>query len=116
LTTKHHPALVPTPVFVGRMLRNLFVAFLMILAALFMGMWGYHHFEKMSWIDSYVNAAMILSGMGPVGTLNTAGGKIFAGTYALFSGLFFILVVGVIIAPIANRFFKKIHLESTRGF
>lgn len=121
LTDKHiaehlpaHAALLPTHVFLGRIARNLCMAFIMILMALGIGMWGYHHYEKMSWVDAYVNAAMILSGMGPLGTLSTDGGKIFAGTYALFSGLFFILIVGVIIAPIANRFFKKIHIESTK--
>src|SRR5579885_725783 len=109
---QHHVALQPTHEFIKRVIRNICVAFLMILAALVLGMCGYHAFEHMSWVDSFVNAAMILSGMGPVGQLTTESGKIFAGCYALFSGLFFILVVGVVIAPIAHRFLRKIHLES----
>lgn len=80
-----------------------------------MGMIGYHTFENMSWVDAFVNAAMILSGMGPMGQLSTSGGKIFAGMYALFSGLFFILIVGVIAAPAVHHFFKKIHLEINKA-
>jgi hypothetical protein len=76
-------------------------------------MLGYHLFEKMSWVDAFVNASMILSGMGPLGPLNTNAGKIFAGFYALFSGLAFIVIIAVIFSPVIHRFFKKIHLESS---
>lgn len=72
---------------------------------------GYHHFEKMSLVDSYVNAAMILSGMGPVSALQTTDGKIFAGTYALFSGIIFLFVMALIFAPIVRRFLHKFHME-----
>lgn len=95
----------------SRITRSICTGLFLILIALLIGMLGYHGFERMSWVDAFVNAAMILSGMGPMGALNTFGGKVFAGIYALFSGLFFILIVGVIAAPVVHYFFKKIHLE-----
>jgi len=72
---------------------------------------GYHFFEGLSWIDSFANAAMILSGMGPLNTLTTFNGKMFAGLYALFSGLTFITVIGVVLAPIVHRLFHRLHLQ-----
>jgi len=98
----------------AHLFRNMFWAALFIMAALGVGMWGYHGFENMPWVDAFLNASMILSGMGPVTTLNTFGGKVFAGVYALFSGLAFIAVMAVVFAPVIHRFFHKIHLESGR--
>lgn len=98
--------------FILLLLRNIFFGWILIIIALFGGMLGYHSFEKMSWMDAFVNAAMILSGMGPVSPLLTNGGKCFAGCYALFSGLAFIFIVGLIFAPVVHRFFKKLHLET----
>ena len=86
----------------------------MVAVALAIGMAGYHFFEDMNWVDAFVNAAMILSGMGPVATLQTNAGKIFAGCYALFSGLMFITVTGIVLAPVAHRALHKFHLESGR--
>jgi hypothetical protein len=80
--------------------------------ALGIGMCGYHFFEKLGWVDAFVNAAMILSGMGPVSTLQTNAGKIFAGCYALFSGLIFITITGIILAPILHRALHLFHLEN----
>lgn len=97
--------------FVRRMVRNLAIGIAIILSSLFLGMSGYHHFEHMSWIDAYVNAAMILSGMGPVGALNSEGGKLFAGTYALFSGIVFLVVIALVFAPIVHRFLHRFHME-----
>jgi hypothetical protein len=88
------------------------IGILFILLGLFIGMWGYHRYEGMAWIDAFANASMILSGMGPLGPLNTYEGKLFAGCYALFSGLAFIAIVALIFAPIVHRFFRNIHLES----
>jgi hypothetical protein len=65
----------------------------------------------MSWTDAYVNAAMILSGMGPVGQLNTTAGKIFAGSYALYSGLVIIVATGIILAPVVHRVLHQFHLD-----
>ncbi len=86
----------------------------LVAVALGIGMAGYHFIENMGWVDAFVNAAMILSGMGPVGTLQTDAGKIFAGCYALFSGLVFITVTGIVLAPVAHRALHKFHLESGR--
>ena len=98
--------------FARRLTVNLAVALLLITVSLLAGMAGYHHFESMSWIDAFVNAAMILSGMGPVGTLQTWGGKCFAGWYALYSGLALILVSGLILAPILHRLMHRFHLDT----
>lgn len=84
----------------------------MVFVALGIGMVGYHHFEKMSWVDAFANAAMILSGMGPLGPLTTNAGKLFAGFYALFSGLVFIVVTGILLAPAAHRLMHRFHMES----
>ena len=75
-------------------------------------MLGYHTFEHLSWLDAFANASMILSGMGPLGELKTSAGKLFAGCYALFSGLAFISAIGVVGAPIFHRFIPRFHLEA----
>lgn len=94
------------------MMRNTFFGCIMTTIALFIGMTGYHHFEKMSWVDSFMNASMILSGMGPATTITTSAGKLFAGFYALFSGLAFIAIMVIVLSPVIHQFFRKIHLES----
>lgn len=96
------------------MLRNSAISLLLIAVALYIGMLGYHQFEGMSWIDSFLNASMILSGMGPASNLTTVAGKIFAGCYALFSGLAFIAIVVIMLSPLIHRFFRRIHLETGR--
>jgi Kef-type K+ transport system membrane component KefB len=98
--------------FLWRLGRALIIGFILIAIALWIGMYGYHRFEKMSWVDSFANASMILSGMGPFGPLTTEAGKIFAGCYALFSGLTFIIVIATILAPVIHRFLHKFHLEN----
>jgi cellobiose-specific phosphotransferase system component IIC len=97
--------------FLVRFARNLTIGILATLFCLGIGMWGYHHFEHLNWIDAYLNAAMILSGMGPVNPVQSTEGKLFAGTYALFSGIVFLVIVGIIFAPIFHRFFHKFHIE-----
>lgn len=109
---KTNQTLASLPKFLRRMAFHLLFALLAIIIALFAGMSGYHFYEKMPWVDAFVNAAMILSGMGPLGNLSTEAGKLFAGFYALFSGLFFILILGIIYAPIMHRFIHKYHLDS----
>lgn len=104
----------PKPHFYWKVFRNSIFALAAILLSLYIGMWGYHHYENMSWIDAFVNAAMILSGMGPMGELKTYGGKMFAGLYALYSGLFFIGVIALIAAPIVHQFFYRMHIETSR--
>ena len=70
--------------------------------------------KKLPWVDAYVNAAMILSGMGPVDVLKTEAGKIFAGTYALFSGILFLVVIAFIFAPAIHRFLHLFHIEESK--
>jgi len=96
--------------FIVHLSRNFLFGLLFIAIALGLGMAGYHYTEKLSWIDSFVNAAMILSGMGPVSELHTWNGKFFAGCYALFSGLAFIAIIVIIFSPIAHRFFKSLNI------
>ena len=104
--------LLPRPAFFARLAWSAGIGFLMIVASLGIGMIGYHHFENLSWVDAFANAAMILSGMGPLTTLQTNSGKLFAGFYALFSGLVFIIIIGIFFAPVVHRFLHKFHLES----
>jgi hypothetical protein len=80
--------------------------------SLLAGMLGYAHFEGMSWLDAFLNAAMILSGMGPVEPLKTDAGKLFAGCYAIYSGLIVILITGIVLAPIAHRILHRFHVDS----
>jgi hypothetical protein len=104
----------PRRQFVKKLIRNIFIGWSIILASLLLGMLGYHHLEGMSWVDAYENAAMILSGMGPADPLKTDAGKIFAGTYALFSGILFLVVIAFIFTPVIHRFFHFFHLEETQ--
>lgn len=99
--------------FVLRIVRNLVIGITLSAISLYLGMWGYHYFETLSWTDSYLNAAMILSGMGPVHTPLTQSGKLFAGTYALFSGIIFIVIIGVIFAPLFHRFLHKFLVQES---
>lgn len=101
--------------FLKHLLRNLVFGIVLSTISLGIGMLGYHHFEEMGWIDAYVNAAMILSGMGPVTELHTDAGKIFAGSYALFSGIIFLVIIAVIFVPVFHRFFKKFHIEESQS-
>lgn len=107
--TQNHNGLQPK--FLTHLVRNAVWGLIFILLALYAGMAGYHYFERMSWVDAFANASMILSGMGPLTPLVTTNGKLFAGFYALFSGLAFIIFIGIIFAPIVHRFFRKIHLD-----
>jgi hypothetical protein len=106
--TKH---LLPRKEYYRRVARHAVMGVTVIAIALGIGMTGYHTFENLPWIDAFVNAAMILSGMGPVATLQTDGGKIFAGCYAIFSGLALIAILGIIFAPVIHRALHKFHLE-----
>lgn len=107
----HTQPLLPRKVYYGRIARHAALGVAVIVVSLGIGMAGYHFFEKLPWVDAFVNAAMILSGMGPVATLQTDGGKIFAGCYALFSGLTLIAILGIIFAPVVHRSLHKFHLE-----
>lgn len=107
----HKQPLAPRRVFVQRMARYLAVSIAIILISLLIGILGYHLTEGMSWIDSLLNASMILGGMGPVDPIRTVAGKLFASFYALFSGMVFLVAVGVLIAPAFHRFLHRFHLQ-----
>ena len=109
---KKHEPLLSRQLFLVRMVRHVALSCLFILISLVIGMAGYRYFEGMPWVDAFLNASMILGGMGPVGELHTEGGKLFAGSYALYSGLMAIVAVGVMAAPILHRFLHRFHLES----
>jgi hypothetical protein len=101
--------------FILRLVRHGLLALLLIAGSLGMGILGYHEIEGLSWIDATVNAAMILGGMGPVNELHTDAGKLFAAAYALFSGLVFVVIVGILFAPIFHRFLHRFHIELDDG-
>jgi len=107
---KNEP-LLPGGLFVKRMLKHLLLGMLTILFSLIIGILGYHYLEGIGWIDSLLNASMILGGMGPVNELHTDSGKIFASMYALFSGIIFLVTVGIIIAPVVHRFLHRLHID-----
>ena len=106
--------LLPRRQFYARLARSACIGLLVIVFALGIGMVGYRAFEPMSWVDAFVNAAMILSGMGPVSSLQTDGGKVFAGCYALFSGLAFCAILGIIFAPVVHRFLHRFHVDEAK--
>ena len=110
---KHQP-LLSRKAFAMRLARSFAASALLIGVSLFVGMLGYRCTEGMDWLDAFVNAAMILSGMGPVGPLQTPGGKLFAGCYALYSGLVLILAAGLLFAPIVHRMMHRFHLDSDK--
>ena len=107
----HTKPLLPRKEYFRRIMRHAALGLTVIAVALGIGMAGYHFFENLPWIDAFVNAAMILSGMGPVSALQTDAGKIFAGYYALFSGLALIAILGIIFAPVIHRALHRFHLE-----
>jgi hypothetical protein len=103
--------LLPRKLFLLRLVRHFCIGIGIIAMALGMGVLGYHFTEGLGWLDSLLNASMILSGMGPVQELQHNAGKWFASFYALFSGVAFITMVGVLFAPVVHRFLHKFHLE-----
>jgi hypothetical protein len=112
MTFEHYKKpLVSRAEFLRRQLRYACFSAIILTVSLAIGTTGYHTFGKLAWIDSLLNASMILTGMGPVDHLETAGGKLFASGYALFSGISFLTFVGVLFAPVYHRFLHKLHLD-----
>ena len=110
----HNRSYKPLPTrahFYRRLARSISIGVTLILVSLGIGMCGYHGFEGMGWLDSFLNASMILAGMGPVGDLHTSAGKLFAGCYAIFSGVLFLSMAAVIMAPVVHRFLHRMHLD-----
>jgi hypothetical protein len=106
-----HQKLAPFNVFVKRVLASVGIGIGLIAIALLIGISGYHWLAGFGWVDSLLEASMILGGMGPVNPLSTDSAKIFASIYALFSGLVFIAVLGVVLSPIVHRFLHKFHID-----
>ncbi len=84
---------------------------MLLAGSLVMGMAGYEYFESLRWRDAFLNAAMLLGGMGPVETPQTPGGKVFAGLYALYAGLVFLIVAGIVFAPVVHRLLHRFHWD-----
>lgn len=105
-----HESLAPLRVFLRRWFRYMGFAAVLLAAALALGILGYHCIAGFDWVDSILNASMILGGMGPVSTLETRAAKLFAAFYALFSGLVFVILMGIVLAPLAHRMLHKFHL------
>lgn len=105
---------IPRRLFAWRMLRALGLWGVLTFGGLVIGMAGYAATEGMTLADAFVNAAMILSGMGPIDRLHTTGGKVFAGFYAILSGLIIVIGAGFVLAPIAHRVLHRFHVESGR--
>jgi len=108
---RKHQEIAPVPVFIKRLAGYAVAAISLILLSLFIGIAGYHWLAGLNWIDSLLNASMILGGMGPVNPLNNTNAKVFASLYALFSGLVFIAVMGIIFSPIIHRILHKFHVD-----
>jgi hypothetical protein len=108
--SKSHPPLSRRR-FIGRVLRHVAAATALIVLSLAVGIAGYEHFEGLAWRDAFLNTAMIAGGMGPVDAPLTDGGKVFAGLYALYSGLVFIATAALLLTPLVHRVMHKFHWE-----
>ena len=111
----HHQPLATRRAYILRRLRSLAAAASIILPSLGLGVLGYHFVGRLAWIDALLNASMILTGMGPVDTMQSVGAKIFASCYALFSGIVFITTAGVLLGPVVHRVLHKFHLQMDAG-
>lgn len=89
------------------------IALIVLVGSLAVGMWGFRYYEALPWRDAFLNAAMLLSGMGPVKTDLTEAGKLFAGLYALYSGLIVIAIAGLLLAPAVHRVMHRVHWDDT---
>ncbi len=97
--------------FARRLALSIAAAASIIGLSLVAGILGYRYLEGMSWLDAFLNAAMILGGMGPVDPLKTSAGKLFAGCYALYSGFIALVAIGIVLAPIAHRILHRFHVD-----
>ncbi|MES2475573.1 MAG: hypothetical protein V4640_07315 [Verrucomicrobiota bacterium] len=107
-----HEKLIPKAAFIRRMAHSVLVALGLVGISLAIGMLGYHALEALSWTDSFLNASMILGGMGPVDAMKTEPGKLFAGLYSLYCGLGFMVVASLLFAPIAHRILHGFHYDA----
>ncbi len=105
----HRQPLLPRPQFLARLAWHVLFAAALVLGSLLLGMAGYAYFERLGWRDAFLNASMLLGGMGPVESPQTDGGKLFAGLYALYAGLVFLVAVGIALAPVVHRILHQFH-------
>ena len=110
---RKHEKVVPTSVFAKRMLGAVGLAIGLILPALFIGIAGYHWIDQLDWVDSLLEASMILGGMGPINPPTTTNAKLFASVYALFSGIIFIALMGLLLTPLVHRLMHKFHVKDS---
>lgn len=110
---KSHP-LLPRRHFAQRVFRHAAVALALLLFSLALGMAGYMAFENLPWRDAFLNAAMLMGGMGPVDAPHTDGGKVFAGLYALYAGLLFLIIVGIVLTPVVHRVMHRFHWQEDK--
>jgi len=106
--------LLPLEKFWGRQLHAMLVGLALIGGSLFIGVLGYHVFSRLGWVDSILNASMILTGMGPVDRMESTAAKLFASAYALFSGVAFLSSVGVLLSPVVHRLLHRFHVDADR--
>lgn len=103
--------LLSKPEYILRLAKHFLFSVGLLAISLGIGIIGYHTLGNLTWIDSLLNASMILGGMGPVNEITTNSGKIFASCYALFSGIVFVASAGILIAPVFHRFLHKFHIQ-----
>jgi len=103
------------PRFIRRLAAWFGLAMIIVSFALGMGMMGYHHIAGLAWVDALLNAAMILTGMGPVNEMTTLQAKLFATAYALFSGVIFLSAMSIVLAPIVHRIMHRIHFDDSES-
>jgi hypothetical protein len=108
---RRHQKLAPISVYAQRLVGAVLVACCVIAVVLFIGVSGYHWLGGLDWVDSLLEASMILGGMGPVNPINTTGAKLFASGYALFSGLVFIGIMGIVLTPVVHRLMHRFQVE-----
>jgi len=107
----HSEPLLPRAKFFRRLVFHGLAAGGAITVSLGIGILGYHFLERLPWLDALLNASMILGGMGPVNELHSTAGKLFASFYSLFAGIVFLVIAGILVAPVAHRFLHRLHLD-----
>ncbi len=103
--------LLPRRAFLGRLAASAMLGLAIVAVSLLIGMIGYHSLVQLGWVDAFLNASMLLGGMGPIDPPKTAAGKLFSGLYALYCGFAVLGIAGVVFAPIFHRFLHRFHLE-----
>jgi hypothetical protein len=110
----HSQPLLPRRAFIFRMLKFTLIAIALVVGSLLAGIFGYMGFAHLNMVDAFLNAAMIMGGMGPVASLNNNAAKIFAGFYAIYCGMVLLVAVGIILAPALHRMLHILHLQTNK--